>query len=213
MKTKVMLLCCFVLLTISCSQKKIALFNGQDLSGWVFVTDENSQEDASQTFTSSDGLIRISGQPFGYMRTEQKYSDFVLHTEWRWTAEPADGGIFVMLQDGDQVWPTGLQCQMKGADMGVLMGGIPIAGVEGRNGFYMKRLDSMSQAEHAPGEWNETDITCRSGHVSVSINGILVNEADCEAQDGYIALQSEGGAMEFRTVCLLPVNETSGDDK
>ena len=31
MKTKVMLLCCFVLLTISCSQKKIALFNGQDL--------------------------------------------------------------------------------------------------------------------------------------------------------------------------------------
>ena len=147
------------------------------------------------------------------MRTAKKYTDFVLHTEWRWAAEPADGGIFVLLQDGDRIWPTGIQCQMKGADMGVLMGGIPIAGVEGRNGFYMKRLDSMSQAEHAPGEWNETDITCRSGHVSVSINGILVNEADCEAQDGYIALQSEGGAMEFRTVCLLPVNETSGDDK
>ncbi len=53
MKTKVML-CCFVLLTISCSQKKTTLFNGKDLSGWVFVTDENSQEDASQTFTSSD---------------------------------------------------------------------------------------------------------------------------------------------------------------
>ena len=63
MKTKVMLLCCFVLLTISCSQKKIALFNGQDLSGWVFVTDENTQEDASQTFTSSDGRFEMEFQP------------------------------------------------------------------------------------------------------------------------------------------------------
>ena len=212
-KTPLMLIAGMVLLLSSCGPRQTELFNGRDLDGWVTYTDPKSPEDAAQTFTVSDGLIRISGKPFGYMRTAKKYTDFVLHTEWRWAAEPADGGIFVLLQDGDRIWPTGIQCQMKGADMGVLMGGIPIAGVEGRNGFYMKRLDSMSQAEHAPGEWNETDITCRSGHVSVSINGILVNEAECEAQDGYIALQSEGGAMEFRTVCLLPVNETSGDDK
>ena len=205
MKTKVMLLCCFVLLTISCSQKKIALFNGQDLSGWVFVTDENSQEDASQTFTSSDGLIRISGQPFGYMRTEQKYSDFVLHTEWRWTAEPADGGIFVMLQEGDQVWPTGLQCQMKGEDLGVLMGGIPIEGVDAPNGFYKKELVDDTKVEKPAGEWNETEISCLGGHVTVTINGVMVNKAQCEAKEGYIGFQSEGGPLEFRNVYLTPV--------
>lgn len=204
MKTKVML-CCFVLLTISCSQKKIALFNGQDLSGWVFVTDENSQEDASQTFTSSDGLIRISGQPFGYMRTKQKYSDFVLHTEWRWTAEPADGGIFVMLQEGDQVWPTGLQCQMKGEDLGVLMGGIPIEGVDAPNGFYKKELVDDTKVEKPAGEWNETEISCLGGHVTVTINGVMVNEAKCEALEGYIGFQSEGGPLEFRNVYLTSV--------
>ena len=200
MKTKVMLLCCFVLLTISCSQKKIALFNGQDLSGWVFVTDENSQEDASQTFTSSDGLIRISGQPFGYMRTEQKYSDFVLHTEWRWTSEPADGGIFVMLQDGDQVWPTGLQCQMKGEDLGVLMGGIPIEGIEGP--FYRKERIVAESPEKPVGEWNEMEFLCKDGQIKCWLNGVLINEAVCDVTDGYIAVQSEGGSMDFRNIYL-----------
>ena len=206
MRKNVILICFTALLAISCSQKKTSLFNGRDLTGWVFVTDPNSPEDASQTFTASDGLIRISGQPFGYMRTEQKYSDFKLHTEWRWSGEPADGGIFVMLQDGDRVWPTGLQCQMKGGELGVLMGGIPLADVEAPNGFYRKGLLNEAQAEKPAGEWNETDITCDGGHVTVTVNGVMVNEAWCEAQEGYIGFQSEGGPLEFRNVCLLQLN-------
>lgn len=205
MKKNFFLICLSALLTLSCSQKKISLFNGHDLSGWVFVTDSTSQEDASQTFTASNGLILISGQPFGYMRTEQKYSNFVLHTEWRWSGEPADGGIFVMLQDGDKVWPTGLQCQMKGEDLGVLMGGIPLADVEAPNGFYKKELMDETPVEKPAGEWNETEITCKDGHVIVMINGVMVNEVDCEAHEGYIGFQSEGGPLEFRNVYLTPI--------
>ena len=204
MRRNILLICCLALLTISCSPKKTALFNGSDLTGWVFVTDPNSQEDASRTFTASDGLIHIAGQPFGYMRTEQKYTDYVLHTEWRWSGEPADGGIFIMLHDGDRVWPTGIQCQMKGGELGMLMGGIPIEGVEAPNGFYKKGLDDMTHAEKPAGEWNETEITCCGGLVSVAINGVKVNEAHCEAKEGYIGIQSEGGPLEFRNIYLIP---------
>lgn len=205
MKKNLFLICFSALLTLSCSQKKISLFNGHDLAGWVLVTDSTSQEDASQTFTASDGLILISGQPFGYMRTQQKYSNFVLHTEWRWSGEPADGGIFVMLQDGDKVWPTGLQCQMKGDNLGVLMGGIPLADMEAPNGFYKKELMDETPVEKPAGEWNETEITCKGGHVIVTINGVMVNEAYCEAHEGYIGFQSEGGPLEFRNVYLTPI--------
>ena len=138
MKAKLLFIAGLVLLA-SCSQKKNMLFNGKDLSGWTVFTDPASDVDASQTFTAGDGLIRISGTPFGYMRTTEKYADFVLHTEWRWSGEPADGGIYVMVQEGDRIWPNGVQCQMKGADMGVLMGGIPMKGVEG-NGFHMNSI-------------------------------------------------------------------------
>ncbi len=202
MKTKLLFIAGLALLA-SCGQKKTVLFSGQNPDGWIVFTDPNSDADASQTFTVADGLIRISGTPFGYMRTTEKYADFVLHTEWRWSGEPADGGIFVLIQEGDRVWPTGVQCQMKGAEMGVLMGGIPMKGVENWNGFYMKKLDNDSPAEKPAGEWNTTDIACHGGHVSVTINGILVNEADCEATEGYVALQSEGGPMEFRNVYVV----------
>ena len=33
----------------------------------------------------------------------------------------------------------------------------------------------------------------------------MVNEAQCEAKEGYIGFQSEGGPLEFRNVYLTPV--------
>ena len=75
-------------------------------------------------------------------------------------------------------------------------------GVEDRNGFYVKKLSYTELVEKPAGEWNETEITCSKGHLSVTINGVLVNEADCQESEGYIALQSEGGPIEFRNVYL-----------
>lgn len=191
------------LLLGACTNKKVALFNGKDMSGWICVTDPKSDISPDQTFTVRDGVIAISGMPFGYMRTTTKYADYTLHTEWRWTGEPADSGIYLLLQEGDKVWPTGIQCQMQGKSLGVLMGGVPMDGIEGRNGFFMKKQTNVEPVEKPAGEWNDTDITCKQGHVTVTINGVLVNEADCQAREGYIALQSEGGPIEFRNVYLV----------
>ena len=94
---------------------------------------------------------------------------------------------------------------MKGEDLGVLMGAIPIEGVEAPNGFYKKELVNKTKVEKPAGEWNETEISCLGGHVSVTINGVQVNEAQCEAKEGYIGFQSEGGPLEFRNVYLTPV--------
>ena len=38
--------------------------------------------------------------------------------------------------------------------------------------------------------------------IKVWLNGILVNDAVCDATEGYIAIQSEGGAMDFRNIVL-----------
>ena len=189
---------------ISCSEKDKTetIFNGEDLSGWKVVVKANEGEEVEgETFSAKDGLLHITGKPFGYIRTEKKYSDYLLSLEWRWAGEEGvDGGVFNYLQDGDKVWPLGVQLQMTPKDMGVLMGGIKIEGLEGP--FYKKDRIVEESPEKPVGQWNEMDFLCKGGEIKVWLNGILVNEAVCDATNGYIALQSEGGPMDFRNIYL-----------
>ena len=189
---------------ISCSmrEKSEPIFNGEDLSGWKVVVKTNEGEEVEgETFSAKEGVLHVSGKPFGYIRTENKYSDYRLHLEWRWAGdESVDGGVFNRLQDGDKVWPLGVQLQMTAKDMGVLMGGIKLEGIEGP--FYKKDRIVEESPEKPVGEWNEMEFLCEGGSIKAWLNGVLINETVCEATDGYIAIQSEGGPMDFRNIIL-----------
>ena len=179
------------------------LLNGNDLSGWKVVLKEEAQ---TPTFAADNGVLHISGQPFGYIRTEKSYSDYDLHLEWRWAGGAGvDGGIFHFLQGEDKVWPQGVQLQMTPKDMGMLMGGIPMEGLEGP--FYRKPRQVEESPEKPVGEWNTMDFICRDGSIKAFLNGVLVNEASCEAKEGPIGIQSEGGAMDVRNIWIAELNQ------
>ena len=201
MKTKYLFVAVIAAVVLSsCGEKKDYLFNGKDLDGWKAVVKEGSDAySGASTFTVRDSMMHVSGDPFGYIRTEKKLTDYNLHLEWRWAGkESVDGGIFNRLQDGDKVWPLGIQLQMTSKDMGVLMGGIPLKGIEGP--FYKKDRIVDESPEKPVGEWNEMDFLCNGGLIKVWLNGVLVNEAECDVTEGYIGIQSEGGAMDFRNI-------------
>ena len=189
-------------LLVSCSDKKVYLFNGKNMDGWKVVLKEEADAfSGASTFSVENEMIHITGQPFGYARTEKKYSNYSLHLEWRWAGpKGVDGGVFNYLQDGDKVWPQGVQLQMTPNDMGMLMGGIPIEGVEGP--FYRKERIVAESPEKPVGEWNEMEFLCKDGQIKCWLNGVLINEAVCDVTDGYIAVQSEGGSMDFRNIYL-----------
>ena len=189
-------------LLVSCSDKKVYLFNGKNMDGWKVVLKEEADAFlGASTFSVENEMIHITGQPFGYARTEKKYSNYSLHLEWRWAGpKGVDGGVFNYLQDGDKVWPQGVQLQMTPKDMGMLMGGIPIEGIEGP--FYRKERIVAESPEKPVGEWNEMEFLCKDGQIKCWLNGVLVNEAVCDVTDGYIAVQSEGGSMDFRNIYL-----------
>ncbi len=196
---------CAAAIFVSCSDKEKteSLFNGEDLTGWKAVLKSAEGETfEGETFFVQDSVLHVTGKPFGYLRTEKKYSDYRLHLEWRWAgAEAVDGGVFNRLQDGDKVWPLGVQLQMTPKDMGVLMGGIKLEGIEGP--FYKKDRIVAESPEKPLGQWNEMEFLCEGGSIKVWLNGVLVNEAVCDALDGYIAIQSEGGPMDFRNIFLF----------
>ena len=200
MKTfRILLIVSLLACTFSCAGPGYTeLFNGKDLTGWKVVLREG-EEVTEPTFVADNGVLHISGQPFGYIRTEKAYSNYTLHLEWRWAGEKGvDGGIFHFLQGEDKVWPQGVQLQMTPKDMGMLMGGIPIEGIEGP--FYWKPRMVDESPEKPVGEWNIMEFECHEGHIKAYLNGVLVNEAQCSAHEGPIGIQSEGGPMDFRYI-------------
>ena len=183
------------------------LFNGKDLAGWVCVVDSLGEVPAGEVFTVRDGNIRIAGQPFGYMRTVRQYGDYRLHAEWRWIGEATNSGIFQRVQEGDKVWPQGIECQLMAGRAGdlVLLGGARADGIEPVGKFPIKARIGDAGCEKPAGEWNEAEIVCQGDRMAVYINGGLQNECSGTNRTGYIALQSEGGTLEFRNVYLTDV--------
>ena len=163
----------------SCSREpRTELFNGRDLAGWVCVTDPEGVGDARDAFSVQNGNIRIAGSPFGYMRTEETYDD-------------------------DRLWPEAVECQLQAGRAGDLLGlgGAKIAGAESNGRVFIKPR-SGGECERPAGEWNCAEIVCVGDHIAVCVNGVLQNECTGSVRSGYIALQSEGGPVEFRNIWL-----------
>ena len=182
--------------------EKVQLFNGTDLSGWEFILAEGSDVPAAEVFTVKDGNIHVAGQPFGYMRTSSKYADYTLHVEWRWVGEGTNSGIFQRVQDGDKLWPNAIECQLCSGKAGdfVMLGGSKIEEMECVEEYPV--FERVGDYEKPVGEWNVAEIVCKGNKITVYVNGKLQNECTCDSTEGYIALQSEGGPLEFRNVYI-----------
>ncbi len=110
----------------SCSrQQSVQLFNGSDLEGWyTFIQDRGRNNDPQKVFTVQDGMIRISGEEWGCITSEQEYENYKLLIEFKWgelTYEPRidrarDSGVLLHSQgeDGSSqgIWIHSIECQI-----------------------------------------------------------------------------------------------------
>ena len=66
----------------------IHLFNGQDLVGfYTYLRDHGRNRDPNQVFTVVEDGIRISGQEWGCLTTDDLYENYHLIAEYRWGDE------------------------------------------------------------------------------------------------------------------------------
>jgi hypothetical protein len=180
---------------------EIKLFNGNDLSNWVFYLKDPAVDPAS-VFTVQNGVIHITGDPFGYMRTKDVYSDYQLHVEWRYPGELSNSGVFVHAQTPDTIWLKCFECQLKAGSAGdfVCMNGAKMNEMKNNSRVVAKMAES---SENPAGEWNTMEVTCKTNTIEVSVNGTLQNKATgISDSKGHICLQSEGKDIEFRNVYL-----------
>jgi hypothetical protein len=202
----------FALLLLSiagCAQKdEGAIFNGKDLSNWEFVVEDNAVP-AEQVYLVEKGVIRVMGEPLGYMYTREKYRNFVLELEYRWADGESNSGVFVLIEEPMNPFPKGIECQLAAGKAGdfVLLGGANLneyvlpEGVTERPRFPV--IDKQHPSNEKPaGEWNKMRISVNEGIVEVHVNGLLQNRATSEVKEGHIGLQSEGKEIQFKNLTL-----------
>ncbi|RLD93453.1 MAG: DUF1080 domain-containing protein [Bacteroidetes bacterium] len=217
MKTllKSALLLVLSLVVLSCStEKKIELFNGQDLDNWNIIVDSEDGE-PKDLFYVEDGLMNTIGDPFGYIRTKESYSNYKLHLEWRWTEEPSNSGVLLNVQGPELIFPHCVEAQLMHGKAGdfVLMGkgaaitvkdSTYLVTSEERRYLAIQKFEESS--ENPAGEWNSYDITSKDGILELYVNSVLQNKGTgMTLTEGNIALQSEGGPMQFRNIYLQPL--------
>lgn len=203
---------CFAFALPAWGAGEIELFNGENLDGWSW---RGTSADAENPFSAVDGVIRCKGTPVGYLRTEKLYTNYTLKLQWRWPAgsKPGNNGVLIRAQDGEHffgnTWPKSLEAQLMNGRAGDIftIGEFPFQ--TGRNeGRYTPRLKPSN--EKPLGEWNDCEVTIRGGSLRLVINGELQNEGSAAAElPGFIGLQAEGAAIEFRALRLIPEPETS----
>ena len=190
------------------AKKKTSLWNGKDFTGWkLIVADENV--DVNKVWSVRNGVIHCKGQPNGYMRTQADYSNYKLHLEWRWVAQPTNSGVLLHASGPDKVWPKCIEAQLKSGNAGdfVLIGGTGIS-VGGRfiqdvSKQYVIVPKKQESSEKAPGQWNTYDIICRGDTILNYVNGVLQNKGtNATETSGKICLQSEGSPIESRNTYI-----------
>ncbi len=170
--------------------EKVSLFNGKDLSGWKL--------DGPKPWKVENGILICPGGVSNLI-SEQKFSNFKLHAEFRYP-EGSNSGIYlrgryeVQITDSKGMEPSDIQ-----------FGGI--------YGF----LTPNVMAAKSAGEWQTYDIIMVGRRVTVIANGtpIIMDQVipgmtggaidNKEAEPGPFMIQGDHQAVEFRVFEVTPI--------
>ncbi len=168
----------------------INLFNGTNLDGWHAM--------GANQWKVEDGILR-SLKSGSNLVTDQKFTDFKLHIEFRYQ-NGSNSGVYLRGRYEVQI----IDC--KGMEPGsIYLGGV--------YGF----LTPSANVAKDPGVWQSYDITLRGRMVTIVANNelIIYNQAipgitggaldNKEAEPGPIYLQGDHGPIDFRNIIITPM--------
>lgn len=182
---------------------------------WIQVNTEDT------TWQMNKNELICFGHPIGVIRSEKKYTNFMLHIEWMHMEPGGNSGTFVWSDavPGDNRLPNGVEVQMLELDWvnlntrngekppiayvhGELFG---VGGVEtvpdNPRGTRSKSVENRCKGK---GEWNVYDVVCVDGTIKLSVNGKFVNGiSKSSKKSGYICLESEGAEIHFRNIKII----------
>ncbi len=168
----------------------VSMFNGKDFTGWRFERKESPPKELPDNWSVADGLIKLSGGGKPNLGSAKAYGDFEMKFEWRAVNDKYNSGFFI--RSGEKVGANQLNLA-KGSEgafiNGKLTGAMPVP-----------------KLQKPAGEWNEWRVLVVGEKVTFWCNGELAWEGTgIQPKEGYIGLQAEGAALEFRKLRIREV--------
>lgn len=154
----------------------VLLFNGHDLTGWGYLTNnfDGKTESDDARYSAADGILTVhphTPRKLAQMWTTQQFSnDFNLKLEFR-AATNADSGIFIRKPQ--------LQCR-----------------------DYLVAGPYKDLKKYRPQDWNEIDITVTNNLAYCTCNGEVLTNALPVPATGPIGLEGDRGQMDYRRIRL-----------
>lgn len=106
-------------------KNKVKLFNGKNLDSWyTFVQNRGRDIDPKNVFTVQDRMIRISGEEWGGITSNEEFENYRLIVEFKWGDETfaprlenaRDSGILLHSVGADGgsagIWMHAIECQV-----------------------------------------------------------------------------------------------------
>ncbi|MEM7263944.1 MAG: family 16 glycoside hydrolase, partial [Planctomycetota bacterium] len=196
------------------------LYNGVDLAGW------NVTPAHRESWKAKDWILDFDGQGPD-LWTQESFGDFTLVCDWRWSGEPTDRALPVILADGMRaVTPNGTaqtEVVPDAGDSGIYLRGNTKSQVNiwcwpvGSGEVYGYRTEAKfsdevraavtpSERADAPiGKWNRFEITLVGERLTVVLNGkTVIDRATLPGvpAEGPIGLQRHGSPIQFANIFI-----------
>jgi hypothetical protein len=196
------------------------LFNGKDLTGWVYGQREDGTENRSgKGYQIEKGVLFTTKEDGGNLFTKKEYANFVLRFEFKLT-ENANNGIGIRAPlEGDAAY-NGIEIQVLD-DSGSQYTSLQRAQY---HGSIYQMFPSKRGHQKPVGEWNAEEITVQGRKITVKLNGVVITEGNLDdVKDeallskhrdmskpegsrgiantkGHIGLLGHGARVEFRNI-------------
>jgi hypothetical protein len=151
------------------------LFNGKDLTGWVYGTRNGAPNKSGKGYQVENGVLFTTKEDGGNLFTEKEYSDFVLRFEVKLT-ENANNGIGIRAPlEGDAAY-VGMEIQVLD-DSGSQYTKLQPAQYHGS----VYQMFPAQRGHQKPiGEWNVEEITAKGRRITVVLNGATIVDANLD---------------------------------
>jgi len=229
------LLLCFCLCGCALAQRQSPVIHllSQDkgTTFYTFLKDIGRDKDDDHVFTLTNGVLRISGEHYGYLATRQtNFSNYRLIAEFKWGGQTwtpretnaRDSGILIHCGGNDQVWPKSIEAQIIEGGTGDILvvngayltvdgttkgPGIARFDRPGRNPWKdEKGFRGPHEIEKPTGEWNRMEVLCDHDKVSIKVNGhTTLTGTNASPASGKILVQTEGAEIYFRRLDVYPL--------
>jgi hypothetical protein len=169
----------------------ISLFDGETLFGW--------RPESKANWSVKEGAILVSSGEPGLLRTTSQFADYELKVDFR-AAKGTNSGVF--LRTAPKLDANGVTTQCYELNIAPPDNPFPTGSFVGR-----KKASEVSESD----DWRTFHVVAQGAKFTVQLDGeeVLAYEDPKPLGRGFIGLQLNSGAVEFRNVKLKPLSLAS----